>query len=318
MAFPQAVRDPGWGKLTRLAARLPSLVAGLAARPVWVLLFVSGRFHFARRIATAIAGWMGPRAAERAAGRDEPLTDQDFLSVVAALRRDGICAGLRLPPETVAAIRAFAESNICYGGPNWDLPVEPWNHEEAERRHGRKVLVANFPDSDQHCPAIAALIRNPWLHDVAAAYLGSRAQIIDLRLWWSFPAPGARRIDLSRVAQDTFHFDLADWGQAKFFFYLTDVEPETGAHVYVRGSHVNRPLSDQLTLFSARSDADIIRRYGTDAIQMLTGPAGTGFVEDPFGYHTGLAVRRGRRLILEVSFGITNVTRRRRYGEIAN
>jgi hypothetical protein len=50
--------------------------------------------------------------------------------------------------------------------------------------------------------------------------------------------------------------------------------------------------------------------YGTDAFTTLTGEAGTAFVEDPFGFHTGMAVRSGRRLVLEVSFGITGATRR--------
>jgi hypothetical protein len=137
--------------------------------------------------------------------------------------------------------------------------------------------------------------------------------LIDLRLWWSFPAEGASRDELSRVAQDTFHFDLGDWQQLKFFFYITDVEFETGAHVYARGSHARRPLADQLSPFSSRPVAKVVALRGAEAIEVITSPAGTGFVKDPFGYHTGSAVRRGRRLIFELSFGISRTTRRRDY-----
>jgi hypothetical protein len=43
---------------------------------------------------------------------------------------------------------------------------------------------------------------------------------------------------------------------------------------------------------------------------VITGP---GFVEDPFGLHTGSAVRRSRRLLLELSFDVSRTTRPRDY-----
>jgi hypothetical protein len=301
----------GWDRLARLRAALPRLAARDARNPRRLALLTFGRFTAARSLARAYAARLRPLAAHEPAG--ESLAQRPIAEVLASLRRDGICTGLALPPETVAAIRAYAETHVCYGGPDWTTPIEPWDHPGAERRHGGRLLAGNFPWTDRECPAVASLIRNPWLHEVASGYLGSRAGLIDLRLWWSFPAAGASRGELSRVAQDTFHFDLADWGQLKFFFYITDVDEETGAHVYARGTHAGRPLRDQLTPFSARREEQVAALRGRHAIQVITGPAGSGFVEDPFGYHTGSAVRRDRRLILELSFGISSTTRRRRY-----
>lgn len=300
-----------WDRMARLRAALPRLARRDARDPRRLALMLFGRFTAARSLARVYAARLRPVTAPAPGG--ESLTPRPTAEVVASLRREGICTGLVLRPEVVAAIRAYADTHICYGGPDWTTPIEPWNHPEAERRHGGKLLAGNFPWTDLECPAIAALIRNPWLHEVASAYLGSRAGLIDLRLWWSFPAAGASRGELSRVAQDTFHFDLADWSQLKFFFYITDVDGETGAHVYARGTHCGRPLRDQLTPFSARREEQVAALRGRDAIEVITGPAGTGFVEDPFGYHTGSAVRRDRRLILELSFGISSTTRRRRY-----
>jgi hypothetical protein len=130
-----------------------------------------------------------------------------------------------------------------------------------------------------------------------------------VRLLWSFPSQAPSRADLSLAAQDSFHFDLADWHQVKFFFYLTDVDERRGPHLYVLGSHAHRPLTHHFPIFSAKTEQQIIGAYGRKAVQMITGLAGTGFVEDPFGYHTGTLVREGRRLILEISFGITGVVR---------
>jgi hypothetical protein len=159
------------------------------------------------------------------------------------------------------------------------------------------------------------LLRNRWVHAIAAEYFGAKPKIIDVRLWWSFPSKAPSRTDLSLAAQNSFHFDLSDWQQLKFFFYLLDVNEQNGPHIYVRGSHKHRP--HLFTLFLAKPDNEIAATYGTDAIQLVDGPAGTGFVEDSFGYHTGTLVKEGRRLMLELSFGITSTTRRRPFGDSA-
>jgi hypothetical protein len=233
------------------------------------------------------------------------LVDLDASAAVAALRRDGISGGVSLEPRTVAEIRAYAESRPGYGGPGWRTLVPPGGLAEAERRSGSRILAVNLPYADRECPAVARVVRDDWLRAVAIGHLGGSARVIDVRLFWSFPARGASHAELSRVAQDTFHFDLGDWAQLKFFFYLTDVDNETGAHVYVRGSHARRPLSHQFTPFSAKTERQIAAAYGADSMLAVVGPAGFGFVEDPFGFHTGSALRRGRRLVLEITFGIT-------------
>ena len=118
------------------------------------------------------------------------------------------------------------------------------------------------------------------------------------------------------ASQNGFHFDLEDWRQLKVFFYLTDVGPDNGPHRYVRGSHTKRPLRHQFTLFVGKTEQQINEAYGTEAVTTMLGSAGTGFIEDPFGFHTATPVRAGRRLVLEISFGVSDVLHRRRYGEL--
>jgi hypothetical protein len=149
---------------------------------------------------------------------------------------------------------------------------------------------------------------------VAEGYFSAPATIIDVRLWWSFASASPNRAALKLAAQDSFHFDLADWKQLKFFFYLTDVDAQSGPHRFVLGSHARRPLAHQVSPFSAKTDAQILAAYGAEAVQTITGPAGSGFAEDPFGYHTGATVQEGTRLCLEISFGITGMFRKRDFG----
>jgi len=297
----------------KFITRVPELIDEQLRRPASAMLFIFGRFSAIRGLARYAAGRARPTLVPPTSEAGGGLSSLEVAEVVARLRQDGLCTGLKLPEETVARIRDYAETHLCYGGPRWNTPVEPWDHAGSEARHGEKLLVANFPDCDRDCTAVAELIRNPWLHRIAAGYLGARPELIDVRLWWTFPATGASHSQLSRVALDTFHFDLADWQQLKFFFYITDVDMESGSHVYARRSHARRPLADQLKPFYSRSRTAVAALHGAAAIEAITGSAGTGFVEDPFGYHTGTTVQRGRRLILELSFGISRTARRRDY-----
>jgi hypothetical protein len=64
---------------------------------------------------------------------------------------------------------------------------------------------------------------------------------------------------------------------------------------------------EQLSPFKSRSDRHILRKYGKDSLMVMCGPAGTGFVEDPFGFHTGTSITGAGRLILEVEYGVSRI-----------
>jgi hypothetical protein len=64
-------------------------------------------------------------------------------------------------------------------------------------------------------------------------------------------------------------------------------------------------MRDQLSPFNSQPSRQINAKYGRDNLAIMLGPAGTGFVEDPYGFHTGTAVTGGRRLMLDITYGIT-------------
>lgn len=314
MLLQPTAGDPGWGRLSRLVSRMPRLMQDVRSHQAWLPLFLFGRFLPARRLVSAVTARHPTPVTMAAPECDGVLAGPSVATAVSALHRDGICPDLRLTEDLVAEIRHFASTHPCEGGLGWNTRFWPDEQAEAERRTGQSLVVGHFPNNERDCPGIGRFIRHPWLHAVASGYFGTPATILDVRLWWSFPSTSRDRAALKLAGQDTFHFDLTDWKQLKFFFYLTDVGPQSGAHHFVRGSHARRPLSHQLSPFTSKTHAEILDAYGPGAIQVLTGPAGYGFAEDPFGFHTGALVTEGRRLCLEVSFGITGLLRRRDYG----
>jgi hypothetical protein len=297
------------GAARRFRARLPVYLTDLRDDPRWVLMFTLGRLMPVRR-----ALWRLGRPGAAASGASALFPAADLAIAQHDLERDGIHLGLQLPAEIVGGILRFAEATPCFGDFDRAVAFLPGEHAAAEEKFARPILVGHYLDEIEACPELDMLRRDPLLHDIAARYLAADPILISSRLWWSFPA---RRIDdaaLNRASQERFHFDMNDWRSLKFFFYLTDVDRESGPHVYVRGSHRRRRIRHQLTLYVGKSTDDITRFYGTEPIVRIHGPAGFGFAEDPFGFHMGTVAHRPR-LMAEVEFGISRPTRRRYYGD---
>jgi hypothetical protein len=224
-------------------------------------------------------------------------------TLLSHLRADGISEGLILPSALVTQIREFAATHSCYGDASetWPLSVDASG---IPRSDG--AAVGDYIHGIAACAPLCKLSQDRTLLEIASEYLGTTPRPLRSRLWWSFPPAAAGKSDRSNF-QGLFHYDLDDWLAVKFFFYLTDVDANSGPHAYVKTSHRNRSLRDQLLPMKARSMDFLYSRYGRASILSVEGPAGSGIVQDPFGYHAGTAVRDRPRLMMEMSFGVSDM-----------
>ena len=305
----EAVARSG-GRFRRMAVRVPTYLADVRENPAWLPMFLLARTMPGRR-----AHWLTAKhydAAEDAGA--SMFAGVETKAVVDALRADGIFPSLQLPPDVHAEIREFASQTPCFG--NFDRKMEfvAADHAAAEARYGKAILSGHHFERSLDSPGVRAVQSDPLLTDVARHYLGAQAQLITTRIWWSFPT-SASEADRSLASLDKFHFDLDDWRMLKFFFNLVDVDDGTGPHVYVRGSHARRKMKHQLTLLVGHAADEVLDYYGAGSPVTLTGPAGSGFVEDPFGFHMGTVPTTAPRLMMEVGFGVSKPSRRRFHGE---
>jgi len=147
------------------------------------------------------------------------------------------------------------------------------------------------------CPYLLDIANDPRLVDAASAYLGCKPVISTFRAWWSFGGFTEPK------DAEYFHRDVDDWKFVKLFVYLTDVGPDNGPHVFVKGSQG----SDRLLELRRHSDGEVEEAFGREAVLSIEGHPGSAFLEDTFGFHKGTVCRTGRRLLFQVQYSISPI-----------
>lgn len=295
--------------LKRMAVRIPTYLADLRENPAWLPMFI-----FARTLPGRKLHWLTARKQKGSQHRATSMFDADLSSAVGALKQDGIFTGLQLPKAIHESIYDHATATPCFGNFDRKLEFKAGEHAEAEKKYGRSILSGHLFERILSCEAALKVQQDPLLINIAKSYLGAEAQLITTRVWWSFPTAATEK-DTSMASLGKFHFDLDDWRMLKFFFNINSVDEGTGPHVFVRGSHRRRRLKHQYTLLVGHPAEDVLGYYGHDSAVTLTGPAGSGFVEDPFGFHMGTVPTQKPRLMMEVGFGVSKPSKRRFHGE---
>jgi hypothetical protein len=236
----------------------------------------------------------------------EFFAEADPAALVQAVERDGFALGLTLPTNVVGQILDFARVNYCWADRDPRLGFLPEHVEEARRKLGRSFLLAHYFNVRQGSPLIARLVEDPVLLEIAARYLGTVPKLVGVALWWSYPEladSGSR----NRAAQ-MFHFDLDDFKFIKFFFYLTHVDSTAGPHIIVRATHRDKRNLMRGDALRVRrySDEEVEKTYGKERVVSITGPAGTGFIEDTLCIHKGAPPLSRTRLVFQVQYALND------------
>jgi len=270
------------------------LAPGPGFQPVRAALYYGQRFVVAPRLRRGVARCLGAAIALRhgtAPGRsNSPGEEAECQTTVATLHRRGL-APLQplLQPKAVEEVMAWLQSRPVVGPDGSVVPLAALPSGTANAAYPLSTILA--------CPHILDIINNPQVVEVARRYIGCPPTVSGLGLRWSLPRP-ARSTDVQ-----AFHRDPDDWRFVKLFIYLTDVDQESGPHVYVAGSHRTRaPFLSHLY-----KPEELVHRYGAEALTAVTGPAGTSFIADTYGIHAGLVPEERPRLLLQVQYSVLPV-----------
>lgn len=255
----------------------------------------AGKIGFVRSLLSS--GYMGQEGV-----CSEVFPDVNPAKVSECLSENGIWQGFKLPQSVLKDLKDFAMNTPTYGNRNplWGFHVK--DLEKAQAKVGVSFTVSNYFNTYEQCPAIRLLAQDPMLNEIALRYVGPKAKLLSTGMWWSY-ASNSKKTDQNQYAQ-LFHYDLDDYKFVKFFFYLTDVNKDSGPHVYVKQSHREKYWRH---LLSTRrfQDSEIEEIYPMESIMTLEGRAGDGFAEDTFGIHKGAHPVLQNRLILEIYYAIS-------------
>ena len=236
------------------------------------------------------------------ATRPTLIQDVDVDEAAHRICEDGFFPGLHLRRDTVEQLLTFSSMATCFGDGNPDLPFHYDDKDIAESQSGKTFQLGTFNHAFSASPALQALAADPQLLAIARNYLRTEPVLVCARMWWSFSGPS----DANQQMKDGqgFHYDIDGYRALAFFFYLTDVGPSNGPHVYVRGSHTKKLLRHIVSIYKGRGDAEIERAYGRERQIVCCGRAGSGFAEDIFGFHKGLHPESGDRLVVQLRYGL--------------
>lgn len=155
--------------------------------------------------------------------------------------------------------------------------------------------VAHFENTDiVKAPHFLSLANNPVILSAVGQVLGAKPTISYMAAWWSI-AHGE-----SAQHAELFHRDVDDLRFIKLFIYLTDVDEESGPHVFVRGTHKQNKLTEIRRL----SEEEVAGAFGAENILLFTGPAGTCFLENTYGIHRGVPPTKRPRLLMQVLYSL--------------
>ncbi|CAB4619295.1 unannotated protein [freshwater metagenome] len=210
---------------------------------------------------------------------------------VAGVQRDGCYVFKKVvDPSISTAIREFAEQAPCIArGAN----AAPLIYPRAAPQVGRYDLDET---TGLQCAEVQEFATDPAMALVAQKYLGQPVVMDEIAFWWTT----TQRAEDANLNAQMFHQDRDRLSFLKFFIFLTDVTPETGPHVYLKGSHRKIPWNLRK---DGRISDDAVRSAGLwSNVVELYGPAGTVMAVDTIGLHKGKTPTAGDRLALESEF----------------
>jgi hypothetical protein len=230
-------------------------------------------------------------------------SEADFKGAVQSMKENGFYIfDAKLSTEDVNAIREFAAGAPCTyrkydeaSGKTLAMKMENGVRDlnPADVTWPRYDLpLEEIPKSRK----IQELIFDTSILAFAQEYLETKPILDLMAMWWSYPFAGQMKSEAAQM----YHFDLDRLKFLKFFFYLTDVDAETGPHCYVRGSH--KKLHYSIKRDGRYSDEEIAKAYGADNLLELVGKAGTIMAVDTIGMHKGKDLMRGNRLAFDIEY----------------
>ena len=256
-------------------------------------LFYSSNTKFNQRVSARIAK-ENPGYSIKASGVLGNLSDGEVAKISAEIQQNGYYIfPTFLPVETIEYLTQLSYRTKAKLTP---APKDGESSDYFKRGNEKAIKYQYFEEDLIQDHAIQKLISDPSILAVAQAFLKSKPVIDLISMWWS---TAVSKQASSEVAQ-LYHWDMERIKFLKFFFYLTDVETDTGPHCYVKGSNNGFPAAVRRD--GRILDEEINKAYPAENLIEINGKRGSILAVDTSGFHKGKNLKRADRLLLQFEF----------------
>ncbi|MFT5167219.1 MAG: hypothetical protein ACI8P3_002456 [Saprospiraceae bacterium] len=234
----------------------------------------------------------------RASGILGDLSGEEVKSIVDSINENGFYEiETKLDPEMVEKLTAFGKAT----------PTKVLDASVDMPRYYNELMLADENNiiSPRYTIPNDQLLKNPSVQEIAFdksflaianEFMQCKPVLSDIQMWWSFPFGGKAK----SAAAQMYHFDMDRIKFLKFFFYLTDVGPETGPHCYIRKSNRIKPKA---ILSDGRKTDDLMKsHYAAEDMMELKGEKGSILIVDTSGWHKGKPLTKDKRLLLQIQY----------------
>lgn len=240
----------------------------------------------------------------RSSGVLGDLSKEDVRQITDSINENGFYIfDAKLPEEIIENISQFMETvPIAYRNIGPGPVLVDCDGYRKNRDLSNRFDLTNT----QHCngnEAVLKLITDQNFLHIANEYLNVKPILDIVAIWWNKTIPEQfspeQKEKLKSASAQMFHHDMDRLKFLKFFIYLTDVEMDSGPHVYVRKTHQKSP--DYITADGRYSD-EMIDQYAKEDVMHICGKKGSILAVDTRGIHKGLEVNKGERLLFQLEF----------------
>lgn len=219
---------------------------------------------------------------------DETMKKEKFSSFV----KEGILINpISIEPDIVDNIKDSLQNYLCH---------DPENNEQGYfliKDKPKYISRAYYQCEDLvKIPAIMKIANDPRILAYVSKYMGVLPRIDSIYAWWSFPSE-------NKALTQSYHRDIDTLHAVKFFIYLTDVNLDSGPHIYIKSSMKSNLVT---TKDKSHLDNEIESEYSKEDIVNITGESGFNFLGDLFSFHKGLTPLSKPRLLLQIYYSLNS------------
>ena len=233
------------------------------------------------------------------------------------LENDGVSIlGKILSDTQIEEIHKYLKNVNVYSSHVWGFSDKESTSLDNARR---KFPQASYKLEDVfNAPHLLELAHDERIMSIAQNYIGAPPTFYSCNLMWSFKEYNDPNVGVAR----NFHRDFDNIKYCTLYVFLTDTDDANGSHHYMKKSHNSKSIDEAINAAKDQnikiSDEEIDILYNQPSSYSETleknlyknftieikGKSGTGFIEDPYGYHRGNPPKYNDRLLFWIRYGI--------------